>query len=149
MKSNLAKAFVAVLLVVLGICALVLWRKPSSVAPIPTVFLNPVYTMESAAKAEKEMHRPVLLLATADWCLPCEHFKREALMDPKVIEAIGRLAIPVYLDTEKDPAIAAELKIMAIPTLYLMRDGRVVSKITGLQSASNVVDWLTAAAEQK
>ena len=126
MKTKFLNTLAALTLVVVFLGGLVLWNKPSAVAPVPAVFLIANYTMESATKASKDSHKPLLVLATADWCMPCQELKRGALIDPKVAAAIEQKTLPVYLDTEKHQETAAELKVTSIPTLYLIRDGRVM-----------------------
>jgi thiol:disulfide interchange protein len=86
--------------------------------------------------------KPVLVFATADWCGPCQAFKRGALRDRRVTDAIGRLTVPVYLDIDKAKDDAASLGIFSIPALVVIREGRASSKLEGVHDAERVVAWL-------
>ena len=119
------------------------------VAPVPPVFTKSNYTMESAQRVEKESKKPLLVMATASWCAPCQQLKRGALLDSELVGLIEEKTLPVYLDVDKNQSAAGELSVTTIPTLYLIRDGKVVSKIGGVQSAADLKSWLSAAIEQK
>ncbi len=118
-------------------------------APVPTVFTKANYTMESARKAEKDVKKPLLVMATASWCGPCQVLKRGALSDSELAAYIEEKTLPVYLDVDENEGAAAELSVMSIPTLYVIRDGKVISKIGGVQTAADLKSWLEAAIAQK
>lgn len=90
--------------------------------------------------------RPVLVLATADWCGPCRAFKRGALRDEDLNRLIAERTVPVYLDVDKDRAGAGRLGVFSIPALVMVRGGRVVSRLEGVRESAEVEAWLISTA---
>jgi thioredoxin 1 len=72
----------------------------------------------------------VLVDIWAGWCAPCR------LISPVVealsLEYIGRVKF-AKLDSDANPETVLQFGVMAIPTLLLFRDGKVVRRITGFQ----------------
>ena len=48
------------------------------------------------------------------------------------------------IDIDKDPEIAIEYGIRSVPTLVLMQDNQVISKIVGLKAPHEIREWATA-----
>ena len=110
-------------------------------APVPPAF-DPEVSMNDALN-EAGSEKVVLVLATADWCPPCQQLKRGALADSRVIEAIRSRTVPVYADgTQQLGAEFAPLQIGAFPTMVAIRDGVVLSRVVGVLDAGEVLDWL-------
>ncbi len=126
--------------IVASIVAVVLTRSNQTAAPHPQVFAQNV-SLEDATAQSAETGKPVLVFATASWCPPCQSFKRGALSDPQVAEAINAQAIPVYLDIDKYPEQASMFGVRSVPTLILT-DGKDITKKTGVMSSANTIDWL-------
>jgi thioredoxin 1 len=73
---------------------------------------------------------------TAEWCQPCK-------MLSKQLETMD-LNLPIdVIDIDKDPEIAIEYGIRSVPTLVLMEDNEVRSKIVGLKTPSEIKQWAT------
>jgi len=106
-------------------------------------------TLEQASSRADESGKPVLVFVTADWCGPCQAFKRSTLADDRVTEAIRDRTEPVYLDitsAEANPEAAAaaqRMGVRGIPALVLLRDGEVISR-QGPVSAADMINWLEA-----
>lgn len=111
------------------------------VAPMPSVF-DPSVTLASATAAAKGSDKPVLVFATADWCGPCQVFKRGALADERVATWIREHTWPVYLDIDKSKNDAAALGVRAIPCLILLKGESIVDMIDGAHEADVVLEWL-------
>jgi thioredoxin 2 len=48
----------------------------------------------------------------------------------------------IKLNSEKEPAIAAELGIRSIPTTILFRNGRELARQSGAMSSGQIVRWV-------
>ncbi|RLG50385.1 MAG: thioredoxin [Thermoproteota archaeon] len=76
----------------------------------------------------------------AEWCMPCR------IVAP-VIEELsrkyaGRVAFG-KLNVDESPEIAAQLQIMAIPTLVLFIDGKPVDRLTGAYPKPAIERWIS------
>lgn len=110
----------------------------------PEAFKQVATLAESEALAA-ESGMPVLVFATADWCGPCQTFKRQALADAGVQRWIRENTHPViadFTDREKPPEGAERLRVKSLPTLLLMRDGKEVSRLGGVVPAKALLAWL-------
>jgi len=95
----------------------------------------------------REQALPVVVFATANRCAPCQQYKRDALRDPEVIILLesGDL-MATHLEVDQSPDMAREvLGSTSIPMTYLIRDGRVVDRLSGQRSAAELRDWLRRA----
>lgn len=73
----------------------------------------------------------VLIDFWATWCGPCR-------MQSPVIEEIAKQRDDVAffkVDVDKNQVTAKELSILAIPTLIIKKDGKLVDRLTGFTSA--------------
>ncbi|MFN0010786.1 MAG: thioredoxin family protein [Phycisphaerales bacterium] len=132
----------AVVLAASSLTALQLFR--GRVAPVPGAFA-PAQRLPEALAQSATSGKPVLAFATADWCGPCQAFKRGALAHPKVAEWITANTIPVYIDIDTHAADARQLAVYSIPALVLIRpDGSRPSRFEGNRSAEDLLAFLTA-----
>ena len=133
--------------IVLIIAFLGVWSWLGRAAPTPPVFDEQV-TLASAidAAASADQPRFVFAVATADWCAPCQGYKRGALTDQRVERWIMDNAVPVYIDVDERPDDAAVLGVSGIPATFLLRDGQVVAAASGAMGADQLLGWLDEAA---
>ncbi len=82
---------------------------------------------------------PVLLDLWAAWCGPCR------LIAP-VIEQLAKelsgQALVGKLDVDNNPATASRFGVQSIPTLLILKDGREVDRLIGLQSRDAILKRL-------
>ena len=63
-------------------------------------------------------------------------------------EMAGR-ALVVKVNTELYPDLAARFGVRGIPNFVVLRDGEIVTQQAGLVPSARMVQWLTAAAEER
>jgi len=106
----------------------------------PQVF-SALSLVEAKAKAV-EQEKILLVDATADWCQPCKAMERTTWVDPEVIAWINLNAIAIQVDVDRQREEAKELKIQAMPTIIVFKDGRELDRVVGYQDAEELLAWL-------
>ncbi len=71
---------------------------------------------------------------SAPWCQPCR------TLGP-IMESIADKVPYTKVDVDQDTELAAKYKIRNIPTLVLVVNGVEKKRLTGLQTANNVIDF--------
>ena len=89
----------------------------------------------------------VVLQCTAEWCQPCKQ------LSPKLEHAVGQCdgVVLARMDIDECQEIAGAMNIDVVPTLFLIRDKKVITKVTGDLTDAQIADFLAkgdAAAKQ-
>lgn len=134
-------ASVALLAAVAWLLILGVLSGPDGVAPTPAVFQTST-SLDAAATMASDADKPLLAVVTADWCPPCQWYKREALADERVHAIISSELVAVMIDADARPTDAQRLGARQIPTTVLLRDGETVDGFTGPADANELLDWL-------
>lgn len=106
-------------------------------------------TFAAAVSVAAQRGQPVLVLATADWCPPCQKLKATTLADAEVIGAINAATVPYKLDvtdasalSPEDAALAQRLGVSGIPALYIVDGDEVRSKRVGYVGKPALIDMV-------
>jgi thiol-disulfide isomerase/thioredoxin len=127
--------------ILLVVAFVAVWAWLGRTAPTPPAF-DTGMTLTRAVEHAGSSDRLVLAVATADWCAPCQGYKRGALTDPRVEAWIESNAVPVYINIDESPDDARLLGVQSIPATFLIRDGEVVARASGAMGAGALLDWL-------
>ena len=98
-------------------------------APLPVGRPQPV-TDASFAQDVLRSPLPVLVDAWAPWCGPCHMIA--PVVDQLATELAGRVRV-VKLNVDENPQTAARFDLRSIPTLLVLKDGREVDRLVGVQ----------------
>ena len=79
--------------------------------------------------------KPVLIDFYADWCGPCR-------MVAPIIEEIANEnsdMVVAKVNVDDQPELASEFGVFSIPTLVVLKDGKVVSKSAGARPKAQIL----------
>ena len=82
---------------------------------------------------------PVLIDFHADWCGPC---KAMAPIIKEVASEVGEKAKIIKIDVDKNQALSNKLNIRGIPTFMVFKEGEVVWRASGMQSAHQLLNTI-------
>ena len=72
----------------------------------------------------------------ADWCGPCR-------MVLPIVDEIAKEREDLLvgkINVNDNPDLAKEFGVMSIPTLIVMKDGKIVNRVSGARSKSQILD---------
>lgn len=82
--------------------------------------------------------KPVFIDFWASWCGPCQ-------MVAPVIEELAEEEQNVKfakVNVDEEPDLARQFQIMSIPTMVLMKDGKVVETTVGAQPKEDIIKFI-------
>ena len=85
-----------------------------------------------------DSEKTVLLDFWASWCVPCR------MVVPIIEEIAGeRPDIKVgKINVDEQPELASEFSIMSIPTLVVMKNGKIVQQVSGARPKNAILEML-------
>lgn len=82
--------------------------------------------------------KPVLIDFWASWCMPCK-------MISPVVDEIAK-EMPeikvVKVNIDEQPELASAFNVMSIPTLTVMKNGKIVNTMVGVRPKSSILKML-------
>ncbi|MBR5287629.1 MAG: thioredoxin [Clostridia bacterium] len=80
-------------------------------------------------------NKPVLVDFFATWCAPCRMIAPSV---EKVAAEFEGSAIVGKVDVDSEPALAQRFGVMSIPTLIVLKDGKVVEQAVGARGQADI-----------
>lgn len=85
--------------------------------------------------------RPVLVDFWAPWCAPCRALTPVL---EKLAEEFGDQVVIAKVNVDEQPAIANAAQVQAIPTIMILKDGKLVELMQGLRPLAELRERLRA-----
>ena len=95
-------------------------------------------TKENFQKEVMNAEKPVLLDFFADWCGPCR-------MVAPIVEEISRERTDIQIgkiNVDEQPELAARFQVASIPTLVVMRGGKIAKQMVGARPKAQILNML-------
>lgn len=96
-------------------------------------------TSENFESEVMQADKPVLLDFWASWCMPCK------MLSPTIDEIAGEVEQRVKVgkvNVDEEPKLAQKFNVMSIPTLVIIKDGKVQSTSVGVRSKQEILGML-------
>lgn len=95
-------------------------------------------TGENFEQEVMKSEQPVLIDFWATWCGPCQMI---APVVDKIAEEMKSVKI-CKVNIDEQPELAQQFRVMSIPTLVVVKDGKVVNNSIGFQQKADIVAML-------
>jgi thioredoxin 1 len=101
--------------------------------------LTKAVTDESFRHDVLEAPGPVLVDFWAEWCGPCKAVA--PILDELAKDYAGKLTV-AKMDIDENPMTPNEYAVRGIPTMLLVRDGKLLDQKVGAMPRSALTDWI-------
>lgn len=96
-------------------------------------------TSENFENEVLKSDKPVLIDFYANWCGPC---KMLSPVIEKLAEELDNIKVG-KVNVDEENSLAASFGVMSIPTIVVMKNGKVTNKAVGVQSKDKLIGMLS------
>lgn len=133
------------LIIGVALVALIALLSRQGASARPAIFSEGLGLVRALERG-RAMDKPVLALATADWCGPCQELKHGALSDPRVETLVRERFVAAYVDVDARKDEAAQMRVIGIPLLIVYApDGKECRRVEGVVPVEEVLALLNSA----
>lgn len=95
-------------------------------------------TMENFDQEVMKSDKPVLLDFWASWCGPCQMLAPtiEEIADERTDIKVGKVNV------DEQAELASQFRVMSIPTLVVIKDGKIINQAMGVRPKSQILEML-------
>lgn len=110
------------------------------IGALPPAFTD--LTLDAAKKQVEGTDKVVVIKFTAEWCGPCKAMDKTTWRDDKVVEWVKSKGVAIEIDVDKEPKIAEQFNISAMPTMVMLKGGGEVGRTVGYMDAKRTIAWM-------
>ena len=85
-----------------------------------------------------ESDKVVLIDFWAPWCAPCR------MMGPVIEQLAAEYDGKAKVNVDEETGLAQQFQVMSIPTIVLMKDGKVINQLIGVRSKAELESLLSS-----
>lgn len=119
----------------------------AALADLPPAFT--AITLDAAKKQVEGSDKMVLIKFTAEWCGPCKAMDKTTWRDDKVVAWVKSKGVAIEIDVDKEPKIAEQFNISAMPTMVMLKGGGEIARTIGYMDAKRTLNWMDKAISGK
>ncbi len=96
-------------------------------------------TKENFSEKVMETSDKVLVDFWASWCSPCR------MLSPVIDEIASENhdgVVVAKVNVDEQPELAAQFRVMSIPTMLVFHKGEIVNRLVGVQSKASILNML-------
>ena len=100
-----------------------------------------VKAITNSDTTELDAAKLALLDVWATWCGPCKAISPVVEELSESPDLAGKIEF-FKADADENPELAKKFRVMSIPNLMILREGKVVSRQVGFQDAESLKAWV-------